>query len=116
MQARLFPLVLEGHLGWVHEAAKMAAITVETLLREADEIRQRAMESKQFSAASAAIKEKGILSGQRIERREIGAPGEFESLTDDELERAVVERFNALGLTPDAGSDTRHSSASDRSR
>jgi hypothetical protein len=47
-------------------------------------------------------------NGQRIERREIGAPGEFDALTDDELERALVERFRALGLTPDAGSDTRH--------
>ena len=27
---------------------------------------------------------------------------------DDELERALVERFSALGLTPDAGSDMRH--------
>jgi hypothetical protein len=63
---------------------------------------------KKSSAAVAAIKEKGVLSGQRIERREIGAPGEFEALTNDELERALVERFSALGLTPDAGSDTRH--------
>jgi hypothetical protein len=29
-------------------------------------------------------------------------------MTDDELERALIERFSALGLTPDAGSDTRH--------
>jgi hypothetical protein len=39
-----------------------------------------------------------VLTGQRIERRDIGAPGEFESLTDEELERALVERFNALAL------------------
>jgi hypothetical protein len=49
-----------------------------------------------------------VLSGERIERREIGAPGEFEALSDDELECVVIERLNALGLTPDAGSDTRH--------
>jgi hypothetical protein len=30
----------------------------------------------------------------------IGAPVEFDALTDDELERAVVERFRALGLRP----------------
>ncbi|MGA8693996.1 MAG: hypothetical protein WB689_09130 [Xanthobacteraceae bacterium] len=46
----------------------------------------------QLSAAVAAIKEMGVLSGQRIERREIGAPGEFGALNDDELERALVER------------------------
>jgi Fe2+ transport system protein FeoA len=66
------------------------------------------MESKQFSAAIAAIREMGVLSGQRIERREIGAPGEFEALTDDELLAALRERLRALGLAPDAGSDTRH--------
>jgi hypothetical protein len=66
------------------------------------------MESKQFSAAIAAIREMGVLSGQRIERREIGAPGEFEALTDDKLLAALRERLRALGLAPDAGSDTRH--------
>jgi Fe2+ transport system protein FeoA len=66
------------------------------------------MASKQFSAAIAAIREMGVLSGQRIERREIGAPGEFEALTDDELLAALRERLRALGLAPDAGSDTRH--------
>jgi hypothetical protein len=38
--------------------------------------------------------------------KEVGRPGEFEALTDDELERALRERFSASGLTPDAG--TRH--------
>jgi hypothetical protein len=28
----------------------------------------------------------------RVERNEIGAPGEFENLTDDELERAIADR------------------------
>jgi hypothetical protein len=74
----------------------------------AEEARLAAMASGQISAAVAAIKEKGIFSGKRIERREIGAPGEFDALTDDELERALVERFSALGLMPDAGSDMRH--------
>jgi hypothetical protein len=41
------------------------------------------MEAKQYSAAVAAIKEKGILSGKRIERSERGEPGEF-----DWMERA----------------------------
>jgi hypothetical protein len=29
-----------------------------------------------------------VLSGKRIERSEIDAPGEFDQYTDDELERA----------------------------
>jgi hypothetical protein len=53
------------------------------------------MENGQLSAAVAAIKEKGVLTGKRIERTEVGAPGEFEALGDDELKRALLERFNA---------------------
>jgi hypothetical protein len=37
------------------------------------------------SAAVAAIKEKGILTGLRVERQERGQPGEFEHLSDAEL-------------------------------
>jgi hypothetical protein len=48
--------------------------------------------SGQLSAAVTAIKEKGVLFGMRIERSEIGSPGEFEHLSDDELWRVVVDR------------------------
>jgi hypothetical protein len=36
--------------------------------------------------------------GKRAERAEIGGPGEFDHLTDDELERALVERLARLGF------------------
>jgi hypothetical protein len=39
-----------------------------------------------------------MLSGKRIERSEIGAPGEFDHFTDDELWRALVERFERLSV------------------
>jgi phage terminase small subunit len=68
-------------------------------LSDSDEARVAAMRSGQISAAVAAIKEKGVLSGKRIERAEIGAPGEFETMTDDELERALMERVARLGFT-----------------
>ena len=58
------------------------------------------MEKGQLSAAVAAIKEKGVLSGKRIERSEVGSPGEFDHLTDDELERALIERLAQLGFAP----------------
>ena len=54
----------------------------------AQAIRNAAMEANQFSAAVAATKEIGVLSGIRIERSERGAPGEFdwlEKLSIDEL-------------------------------
>ena len=40
------------------------------------------MEGGQLSTAVAAIKEKGVLTGRRIERAEIGEPGEFDALDD----------------------------------
>ena len=39
----------------------------------------------QISAAVSAIKEKGVLTGKRIERQEVGGRGEFETMTGHEL-------------------------------
>jgi hypothetical protein len=41
--------------------------------------------------------------GHRIERREIGTPGEFDHLSDDELERALIERMEQLGYRINQG-------------
>jgi phage terminase small subunit len=86
--------------------AARAKVTPESLIAEHEEVRVGAMESKQFSAANAAIKEKSILSGHRIERSEIGSPGQFDHLSDDELWRVAVERFERLKLLHE--SDTGH--------
>ena len=72
------------------------ALRVVPRIEEAEEARASAMVSHQYSAAVAAIKEKGVLSGHRVERREIGGPGEFEHLSDDELLTALRERFARL--------------------
>ena len=49
------------------------------------------MEAGQYSAAVAAIKEKDILSGKRVERSERGSPGEF-----DWLENASADELKAF--------------------
>ena len=36
--------------------------------------------------------------GKRVERAEIGGPGDFDHLTDDELERVLIERLAQLGF------------------
>jgi hypothetical protein len=54
------------------------AITVEGLIEKASQILDLAIAEKQFGAAVAALQEIGTLSGLRIERREVGRPGEFE--------------------------------------
>jgi hypothetical protein len=70
------------------------------------EVHKRALENGQLPAAVAATREIRVLTGHRVERKEIGPPGTFDDLSDDQLERAPVDRFNLLGLTPNA--DGRH--------
>jgi uncharacterized protein (DUF2461 family) len=65
-------------------------------MEQAQAILEQAMRSGQLSAAVSALKKKGILSGKRIERAEIGTPGEFDHLTDSELLAAIRERFTKL--------------------
>lgn len=66
--------------------AERAAVTVETLLAEVEEARLLAMETKQPSAAVAAIKEKGVLSGLRIEKTDnTNRNTDADRLTDAEL-------------------------------
>ena len=70
-----------------------------------------AMEARQFNAANTAIKGKAVLTGKWVERAEIGGPGEFDHLSDDELVAAIRERYAEFErnlITPDGGSDKRH--------
>ena len=60
---------------------------------------ERALESGQYPAATNANKEISVLTGHRIEKSEVGAPGEFEAMQDDELERVLIERLGALGFS-----------------
>jgi phage terminase small subunit len=74
-------------------AAERAAVTVESLIAEAEEARQGAIKEGQWSAAIAAIREKGVLSGKRVERSERGTPGEFnwlENLSTEQLKAYVA--------------------------
>jgi phage terminase small subunit len=100
--ARLEEIRGEGVQGWPVGARAIAAranVTVETLIDDSEKVFQRAIKINQLGAANTAIKGKAILSGKWIERAEIGAPGEYEALTDDELERQIMERVARLGLT-----------------
>ena len=73
-------------------AAERAAVTRQSLIEKAEEIREAAMEAGQFSAATAALREVAVLAGLRIERLERGGPGEFdwvEKLSTDQLKSLV---------------------------
>jgi hypothetical protein len=100
--ARLEEIRGEGEQGWpvgTRAIAARANVTVETLIDDSEKVFQRAMEIGQLSAANTAIKGKGILSGKWIERAEVGTPGEYETMTDGELERQIMERLARLGFT-----------------
>jgi hypothetical protein len=78
--------------------AARTVVTTETLINEAEEVRKAAYDSGQFGAANTAIKGKAILSGKWIERQEVGSPGEYDALSDEELERQIMERVAKLGF------------------
>jgi hypothetical protein len=60
-------------------------VTVAHLVDDLLELRELAIEHRQISAGVPACKEIGILTGLRIDRREVGSPGEFAALSDEEL-------------------------------
>jgi hypothetical protein len=68
-------------------------------MAEAEEVRKAAYDNGQYSAANSAIKTKSVLSGHWIERAEIGAPGEFDHISDDELKHALIERLVRIAPT-----------------
>jgi len=77
--------------------AERLEITLESLIAEAEEVRRKAVADRQYSAA---IAEKGVLSGKRFERSERGEPGEFERMSDEELREFVLEQTRLLGFEP----------------
>jgi hypothetical protein len=71
------------------EMAKRTAITKEKLIEMNMNIHEAEFKSGQYPAAVSAGKEVGIYTGHRIERSEVGAPGDFDHLNDGELERLL---------------------------
>ncbi len=73
------------------KAAERAVVTVETLVDELEEARILAKTESQPAAMVAATKEKAVLLGLRIEKRDITARnGDPKGMTDDEL--ALIAR------------------------
>ena len=57
-----------------------------------------AIELKRPQSVLAAVKEKGVLSGKRIERSETGEPGEFEGMNEQELAKYIGQKMAELGI------------------
>jgi hypothetical protein len=47
---------------------------------------------------------KAKLTGQIIDRSEVGKPGEFDSMTEDELREFIVRKLHEVGISVEVSS------------
>lgn len=80
--------------------AKRTEVTAASLIAEAEEIRAKALEAKQFGAAIQAVKEKGVLSGHRVEKRDNTIRTLNEMSDDDLADIAAAGSRNAPAEAP----------------
>ena len=78
--------------------AVRAEVTVASLVQELDEARIDALRLGQISAAVAATLGKAKVTGQIIERAEVGQPGEFDRMSDEELRDFIRKSHKQLGF------------------
>jgi hypothetical protein len=86
-------------------AAERLEITLQSLIERAESAYRMAMDLKQPNAAVNAVRELSVLTGHRVERKEVGNPGQFDHLSDAELEAEILQRMAELGLKP---AETQH--------
>lgn len=89
--------------------AVKAEITVDSLKDMFLEDRKLARELGQSAAAVSAVDKLARLYGHMIEKKEIGKPGDFDRMTEDELEEFITRRQGSVG----AG-DGREGAAADK--
>lgn len=90
--------VLERVTELQQRGADRAEITLSSLLEDAERIQRGAETSEQWSAANSALQTKAKLAGKWIDRSEVGQPGEFDRMADDELFAAIRKDAAELGL------------------
>ena len=76
-------------------AAKSAQISLESHLFKLAEIRDLAIAAEDYSAANTAEINRGKVMGYYVDRKEVGRPGDFANLSDEEL-RAKREMYEAI--------------------
>ena len=76
----------------LERAAKRAEITVESLTQMLKDDRDLARELGQASAAVSAVDKLGRLHGLVVDKKEVGKPGDFSRMTEDELEEFIARR------------------------
>ena len=76
--------------------ARKLEVTIESLVAELEEARLLGLAVEQPAAMVAATMGKAKITGNVIDRKEVGKPGAFEELTDDELQQQIVEQTKEL--------------------
>jgi len=87
-----------------HRGAVRAEVTVASLVQELDEARTAALRLGQASAAVGATMGKAKITGQIIDRAEVGKPGEFDPMTEDELREFIVRNLHEVGISVEVSS------------
>jgi hypothetical protein len=88
------------------KAAQKLEITLQSLIERAEAAYVMAKEQKQPNAMVNAVREMAVLTGNRVEKKEVGQAGQFDHLSDDELRKEIMERMEVLrGQDP---SETQH--------
>jgi hypothetical protein len=91
----------------VERAVEEQGLTVESLLKDAAKIQELAIKDGAYGPATSALKERGVLSGLRVERAAVKAQHEVtvSELTDDEILEEMIgfilHRAEQLGLDPE---------------
>jgi phage terminase small subunit len=90
---------VHARVTWLkQQAAERVVITLEGMIQRAEEARIAGLRLQQIGPAVAAIKELGILTGLRVEKRE-NAHKSLHELTNDEL-RDIAARGRADAAGP----------------
>jgi hypothetical protein len=95
--------------GRIREIAATAAqrneVTEDSLIEELEQARIAALEAQQASAAVAATMGKAKVCGLLVERKETGKPGDFDSMTVEELRQYLSGAISEAKQAHD-GNDT----------
>lgn len=91
--------------------ALRAEVTVQTILDELAEARNLALQNGQPAAAVAASMGRAKVRGLIIDRKETGRPGDFEAMSDNELDAFIAERADLIGESTSREGTERISSA-----
>lgn len=102
VQARVAELLERG--------AVRAEVTVQSILDELEEARQLAKQLGQTAAAVSASMGKAKVRGLIIDKKETGAPGDFDRMDDDELADFIKREAIASGLSLEGEADSGRSS------